>query len=191
MNKAETIAALTIIATFFPHSFSLAEKGMIDLWARELADYDPQEVEDAVRILCREKDKFPTLKDVLDRLDPVQAGAAEAWAFATRYVSEWGSGPVVRRGEFIEPPAIEDPATARAVEAVGGIAAIRARTLDDEPAMRAHFFRAYDEAKATRKREQNRAAIAAGRPQNQQVIDVATHRIGRQMLGGGGGDVVG
>lgn len=191
MTKADTIAALTIIATFFPHSFSLAEKGMIDLWTRELAEYTPQEVEGAVRILCREKDKFPTLKDVLDRLDPVQVGAAEAWAFATRYVSEWGNGPVVRGGQWLDPPAIADQATDRAVEAVGGIAAIRARTLDDEPAMRAHFFRAYDEAKATRKRAENRAAIAAGRPQVQQVIDVATQRIARPMLGEGGGHGLG
>lgn len=183
MTRSETISALAIIATFFPFSFSLSDDAMVDVWHRELEPYDSSVVDGAVRLLCRERDKFPTLKDVLDRLDPQVDGAAEAWATATRYASEWADGPVMRGGELYTPPGIQDQAIARAIEAVGGVPAIRARTLEDEPGMRAHFFRAYDEARTRARRAESLNVIQGGRPRGHQLIKGATQAIARPVDG--------
>ena len=180
MTKRETIGALAIIATFYPHTFSLADEAMVEIWHKELEHYSRADVELAVREMCREKDKFPSLKDILDRLGPAEPGATEAWAIATKYASEWGHGPRYVAGQVLEPPGLP-PVIARAAEAVGGIQAIMARTLDDEPAMRAHFYRSHDEAKLKGKRE-DRLALAES--QEQKVLHIATQRIGRPMPGG-------
>lgn len=180
MTEKETAGALALIATFFPHSFVLQGKAQIGIWHRELEPYEAADVEKAIRLLCRELEKFPSLKDVLDRLDPGGLGAAEAWSQATAYVAEWGSGPVMRGGVLREPPEIEDPVIAQAVRSVGGVRAIKARTLDDEPAMRAHFFRAYDEAKRSQRRGENLAAIAGGE-RAKHLIQQATKQIGKGM----------
>jgi hypothetical protein len=183
----DTIAALALIVTFFPHTFEVADELMIGMWHRELEPYNAQDVEVAVRDLCRTKEKFPTLKDVLDRLG-ANRGATTAWLEACRYASEWGlgdeavkkvlvedpNGDKVVNGKrvrvvTIENPGLPDPALKAAVEAVGGVQAIRRRTTDDEPAMRAHFFRAFDEAKVQ---------VAAGK-----LTQLPAARSGHQVLG--------
>lgn len=183
MNEQEVIAALGMVATFFPHTFTLTGKGQVKVWHQELEPYEANEVLQAVRLLCREKDKFPTLKDILDRLQPMAAGAAEAWVDATRYASEWADGDRWVGGQRLSPPGLPDPAVAAAVESVGGLAAIRARTLDDEPAMRAHFFRRYDEARTKTKRQESLTVIQGGAPRRQMLAD-ATNAIAKPMTGG-------
>lgn len=146
MTKQEWVAAAGILANFYPHNFKVSDSNQMRLWFMGLADLPGDRVEAAVWHMCRTKEAFPSLADIRKLAEVQREDPTEAWLEACRYASEWGSGPVMRNGKLAEPPGIQTPAIAQAVRAMGGIEAIKARTMDDEPAMRAHFFRAYEAA---------------------------------------------
>lgn len=180
MTYDQTIAALAVVSTFFPHTFALSDPAMVDVWHRELEAYDAGDVDQAIRLLCRELTKFPTLKDIIDRLGPAEPGASEAWAAATAYASVWADGARWVGGQVLEPPGLSDPAIAAAVESVGGLRAVRSRGLDDEPAMRAHFFRRYEEARTKARRIESLTVINGGAPRAQ-LLEGATQALAEDL----------
>ena len=178
MTYEETLAALVIITGFFPHSFTMSDPAIVDLWHLELEAFDAPAVEAAVRHLCRTKDAFPSLKDVLDRLG-TNTQPTTAWRLACETARAIGA--TYRAGQVIERPALP-LAVAAAAEAVGGLAAIRVRTQEAEPAMRAHFFRAFEEATVQEAAGNLKQLVAtAGPAQLADVVRQATMAIGRPL----------
>lgn len=173
MTKHETLAALTIVATFFPHTFEISDEVMFGIWHRELAPYPAEAVEVAIRDLCRTQAKFPSLKDVLDRLG-VNVSPTHAWRQACEAAR--AIGPTYRGGQAVESGKLP-PAVKAAAEAVGGLPAIRVRTMEDEPAMRAHFFRAFEEATRS---DKGPAYLGEGH-QSGEALRQAAQLIGRPM----------
>jgi hypothetical protein len=176
VTRDETIACLFIIVGFFPHSFSLDDVAMVDLWHRELKDFDGAAAEGAVRHLCRTKDAFPSLKDVIDRLTPPAAmSATEAW----RLVVAWADSSLyqIYDGGVPRPRAALPPDVAAIAETIGSPHRIATRSFQDETAMRAHFFRAWTDLEATRRDATARAAV--GLPALRATADDAPQALGQ------------
>lgn len=177
MTLPETSAVLYIIATFFPHSFSLSDTLMVKIWHRELDAFSAGDVEAAVRHLCRTKDAFPTLKDVVDRLTPPAAmSATEAWRLVTDWAAQCHRGPVFVGGVPRELPVLP-PDVAMVAETIGSAHRIATRTYDEEVGMRAHFFRAWVDLEATRRDATARAVV--GLPSARASANAAPQALGQ------------
>lgn len=161
MTFEQTLFALRMIVEYYPHSFSVTEEGS-QLWHLELGMYEAEDVYAAIRMLSRSKDAFPSLKDILDRLEPPALGAADAWRAVTSWADKSTSGTLYRAGNTVEPEALPaDLAAAAAV--IGDARTIAARTSNEEVAMRAHFFRAWEEQAKRRRDASHREAITGGK----------------------------
>lgn len=140
MNKQQTINCLTVIATFFPHGFTLADPAMVTVWHKALEPYEAGEVEAAVWDLCRMADSnFPTLRDVIRRLEAASS-VGVAWGELRGYLAEWANGTKYVGGQALQPPGLP-PDIEAAVKSLGGVDVVRVCPAEREGALRSQFLK--------------------------------------------------
>lgn len=111
--SSRVLKALGIMAAL--HQRSLDDKDVANIYAEDLAPYPEQQVLDALSRCRRELRTFPTIADIISRIDDGRPGAEEAWAM----IPKDESSSVVWTGEMQEAYAIargllsEDPVAAR------------------------------------------------------------------------------
>lgn len=161
MTDDEWGKCAVILATFYPHNFRVDDEVAMEIWFRMLQDLPGARVAASVAHMVKTQRAFPSVADIRkhadDRPDPT-----DAWRQACEYVSQWGHGAVYVGGKRHEPPGLP-PAISQAVEAMGGVQAVQARKRDDDAAMRAHFFRAYEAAQERELKRETFGVLDGGR----------------------------
>lgn len=178
MTPEQWLACAKVLETFYPHNFKMTDEVKMDLWYQMLADLPGENVLAAIKHMVQTQPAFPSVADVRKHADPNACAPTEAWRKACDWVCRASQGNIYAGGKVYPPPEMDDPAIMGAIEAIG-FQAIRMRTYDDEPAMRAHFFRAYEEALNSGRRWQTFTELGIG---NERVAALAAG-IGRQVPG--------
>lgn len=170
------------LAAAFPHDFKPGvADGRFKVFFVALADLDGDDVKRAVFQLIQTQRAFPSVADIRELAEQRGQPPADAWAEVCEWASLRAIGPTYRGGEVIPVVAPADPYAVVAAEAIG-LDAIRSRTTDSSGTLRAHFFKAYEDAKKRSARDQSAALIAGPqRPTPAQLTQAATERIGRPI----------
>jgi hypothetical protein len=124
------IADIADLAAAFPQRSIPA--ATIDLYARELADLDPVALSDAVRLLIRTSEFFPTIRAIREAVAEAALGLPNEAEALNQIHERSGVHPLVRE----------------AVNVVGGWHAVR--TTDQPGVLRGQFLRVYRELRHAR-----------------------------------------
>jgi hypothetical protein len=115
------------------------------VYARMLRDIPDAWLEAGLSRLLSEATFFPKPAEIraacLSLVEDNKPSGLEAWGMLQRYIRRWPAGGRWVAGKHLDPPPLP-PHVARAVQAVGGLAMLRAS--EHQAADRARFVEAYD-----------------------------------------------
>lgn len=185
----------------------------LEFWFQMLEDLPGERVIAAVKHMCQTQRAFPSIADIRALARPVKE-PIEAWAEVMAAYGESGAPehqryiPAPREVETrdgyvaggeknytLAEPRWSSPEVEKALTAIGGLMAIKTQKPGGMETLRAQFLKAYAAFVHTDKRQQTFEALGLeertnGHPRIQMLHD-ATRRIGRPMLGEGGGHALG
>ena len=104
MNKAETTKLFAVISAMFPRDtkFAQADKLMIEMWQKMLADISYEDAEKAVAASVSTSPFPPSIAEIRDyatRLNgPRRLTAEEAWGIASECIRTYGTKTVPKDG---------------------------------------------------------------------------------------------